>query len=332
MAGVTLEFTLPSALFSVRVRVHVPVRCRLRCRGPYAVHALSFEPRTPEPRTPHRTQNTNPEARTWKCERLYYRSVVCLSLDTTTPGGSCAVARDGVVIRELRGDPDRPHDTRLPGDLMTLLADARLGLPEIELYAVATGPGSFTGLRIGIATMQGLAFAAGKPLIGISGFDALARAVIVGRASPKPSEGTVIVGRAAPKLSEGGSGSPTAERAPAVATWVDAWRGEVFAARYEGDVEVDPPSVEKPDAVLARIAAPTLFVGDAVPIYGDVILRACGDRALFAEPPAPPLAGTIAQLATEQARAGHCPPPDDIRPLYIRRPDAERARDARPVR
>ena len=223
------------------------------------------------------------------------------------------MARDGVVIRELRGDPDRPHDTRLPGDLMTLLADARLALRDVELYAVATGPGSFTGLRIGIATMQGLSFAAGKPLIGISGFDALARAVIVGR------------------------GAPTARDARSVATWVDAWRGEVFAARYEGDVEVDPPSVEKPDTVLARIAlariaAPTLFVGDAVPIYGDVILRACGDRALFAEPAAPPLAGTIAQLATEQARAGHHPPPDDIRPLYIRRPDAERARDARPVR
>ena len=218
------------------------------------------------------------------------------------------MARDGVIIHELRGDRDRPHDARLPGDLMALLADTRLGLRDIELYAVATGPGSFTGLRIGIATMQGLAFAAEKPLIGVSGFDALARTARVGRASA------------------------TAQRGPAVATWVDAWRGEVFAARYEGDVEVEPPSVEKPEAVLARIAAPTLFVGDAVPIYGDVILRACGDRALFAEPPAPPLAGTIAQLATEQARTGYRPAPDDIRPLYIRRPDAERARDARPVR
>ena len=209
------------------------------------------------------------------------------------------MARDGVVICERPGDADRRHDTRLPGDLMTLLADARIDLGDIDLYAVATGPGSFTGLRIGIATMQGLAFAAGKPLIGVSGFDALAR---------------------------------TVQGAPAVATWVDAWRGEVFAARYEADVEVDPPSVEKPDAVLARITAPTVFVGDAIPIYAGVIRHACGDRALFAEPPAPPLAGTIARLATEQARAGHRPAPDDIRPLYIRRPDAERARDARPVR
>ena len=245
------------------------------------------------------TPNTNRESRTRKCERLYYRSVLCLALDTSTPGGSCAVARDGVVMYESRGDQHRPHDARLPQDLMTLLDDARLDLRDIDVYAVATGPGSFTGLRIGIATMQGLAFAAGKSLIGVSGFDALVRVV-------------------------GG--------APAIATWVDAWRGEVFAARYEQDVEVESPSVEKPQALLARITIPTLFVGDAVPVYADVIKRACGDRARLAEPAAPALAGTIAQIATECARAGHRPGPDDVRPLYIRRPDPELVRDARPVR
>jgi tRNA threonylcarbamoyladenosine biosynthesis protein TsaB len=225
--------------------------------------------------------------------------VVCLALDTTTPGGSCAITRDGIVIREVRGDARRPHDTRLPGDLIALLDDVRIELHSVDAYAVATGPGSFTGLRIGIATMQGLAFAARKPLLGVSGFDALAR---------------------------------TVRGAPAVATWVDAWRGEVFAARYENDVEVDPPSVEKPDSVLARIVSPTLFIGDAVPVYADAILRACGTRASLADPPAPALAATIARLATEQFRAGLRPPPDDIRPLYIRRPDAERVRDGRPVR
>src|SRR6188474_1965411 len=111
---------------------------------------------------------------------------------------------------------------------MSLLDGANIRLADIDLFAVATGPGSFTGLRIGIATMQGLAFAEGKPLIGISGFDALARVA----------------------------------RAPAVATWVDAWRGEVFAARYEHDVEVTPPSVEKPSTLLSRITSPTLFIGD----------------------------------------------------------------------
>ena len=208
------------------------------------------------------------------------------------------MTRDGLVVREQTGDPARPHDARLPGDLISLLDHARLALTDIDLYAVTTGPGSFTGLRIGIATMQGLAFAAGKPLIGVSGFDALAR----------------LAG------------------APAVATWVDAWRGEVFAARYEHDVQVEPPTVEKPERLLTRIASPTLFIGDAVAIYADTIQASLGERALFAAPISPALAATVATIASEAAGSGARPAPDEIRPLYIRRPDAELARDARPVR
>ena len=223
----------------------------------------------------------------------------CLALDTTTPGGSCAIVRDGRVVREVAGDRDRPHDTRLPRDLMTLLEEARVDLDAVDLYAVATGPGSFTGLRIGIATMQGLAFAAGKPLVGVSAFDALAR---------------------------------TAGTAPAVATWVDAWRGEVFAARYEHQIEVDPPTVEPPAALLGRVAAPTLFIGDGASVHAEAIRRILGDRARFAEPLAPLLAGTIAQMALGSADSGSLPGPDAIRPLYVRRPDAELARDARSVR
>jgi tRNA A37 threonylcarbamoyladenosine modification protein TsaB len=84
--------------------------------------------------------------------------------------------------------------------------------------------------------------------------------------------------------------------------------------------------------LLARITEPTLFIGDAIPVYADLIRRTLGDRARLEEPPAPPLAATIAHIASETARAGAQPGPDDIRPLYIRRPDAELARDARPVR
>jgi tRNA threonylcarbamoyladenosine biosynthesis protein TsaB len=226
--------------------------------------------------------------------------VFCLALDTSTPGGSCAVTRDGAVVRESAGRRECPHDARLPGDLIALLEDARIALSDIDLYAVATGPGSFTGLRIGIATMQGLAFAAGKPLIGVSGFDALAQ----------------IASRIA---------------AHGVATWVDAWRGDVFAARYQHDVQIEPPTVEKPAVLLASIAEPTVFIGDAVPVYADLIRRTLGDRAVLSDPPVPALAATIARIATRAARAGSRPAPDDIRPLYIRRPDAELARDARPV-
>jgi tRNA threonylcarbamoyladenosine biosynthesis protein TsaB len=225
--------------------------------------------------------------------------VFCLALDTTTPGGSCAIVRDGRIVREAAGDRDRPHDTRLPRDLMTLLAEARVDLRDVDVYAVATGPGSFTGLRIGIATVQGLAFAAGKPLVGVSVFAALAR---------------------------------TAGAAPAVATWVDAWRGDVFAARYEDQIETEPPTVEPPAAILRRVSAPTLFIGDGASVHAEEIRRTLGERARFAEPIAPRLAGTIAQMALGSATSGVLPEPDAIRPLYVRRPDAELARDARPVR
>jgi tRNA A37 threonylcarbamoyladenosine modification protein TsaB len=118
-----------------------------------------------------------------------------------------------------------------------------------------------------------------------------------------------------------------------VATWVDAWRGEVYAALYEHGREVEPPTVEPPSAVLARLpGAPTRFIGDAAAIYADAIVSALGPAAHIADPAAPPLAGVIALIATASAQAGHRPPPHAIRPLYVRRPDAERARHARALR
>ena len=196
---------------------------------------------------------------------------------------------------------------------MALLDDARVPLPDIDVYAVAVGPGSFTGLRVGIAAMQGLAFAAGKPLIGVSAMEALAA---VGRAVPGSSGGT-------------GTVRPTIDR---IATWVDAWRGEVYAALYENGREVEPPVVARPDAWLAqRGDAPTLFIGDAAATYGELI-RAMWPTATIVDPALPLLAGAIARLAADAARAGHLPPPHAIRALYVRRPDAELARDAREPR
>jgi tRNA threonylcarbamoyladenosine biosynthesis protein TsaB len=234
--------------------------------------------------------------------------VLILALDTTTSSGSCALARDGRVLCEQVNDAPNAHAEHLPGDLMSLLEGAGVTLADIGLFAVATGPGSFTGLRIGIATMQGLAFAEGKPLVGISGFDALARLAYarLPRRSPEAKAG--------------------------VATWVDAWRGEVFAALYEDGREVEAPIVGRPEVLLEALRArPTLFIGDGAREHAETIRRTLGEAARIAEPPAPPLAGIIAILAGEAPiTAGHSP--HAIRPLYIRRTDAELSRDARAVR
>jgi tRNA threonylcarbamoyladenosine biosynthesis protein TsaB len=226
--------------------------------------------------------------------------MVILALDTTTPAGSCALAVGGVVVREEASDPSLPPAARLPLDLMTILEHNGTRLGDVDVFAVATGPGSFTGLRIGIATMQGLTFAAGKPLVGVSGLDALAR---------------------------------IAEREAAgsrVATWVDAWRGEVYAALYEGGREIEAPVVMKPVELLKRLGdVPTFFIGDGARTYENTIHEVMGPRARVAAVPVPLLAGTIALVGGAVAAEERYLPPHAIRPLYVRRTDAELARDSR---
>ena len=230
------------------------------------------------------------------CGDDYYPVMLVLALDTTTSSGSCAVARGHLVVCEQVNDAPKAHAEHLPGDLMSLLERAGIGLADIDAFAVAVGPGSFTGLRIGIATMQGLAFAEGRPLIGVSGFDALARL--------------------------GGSMGR-------VATWVDAWRGEVFAALYEDGCEIEAPVVSRPEVLLESMRGrSTLFLGDGALAHRDAIRRVLGADGRVADPAAPPLAGTIAILASE-VRIGSDHSPHAIRPLYVRRTDAELARDAR---
>jgi tRNA threonylcarbamoyladenosine biosynthesis protein TsaB len=239
--------------------------------------------------------------------------MLVLALDTTTRGGSCALARDRLTLHQSAGDPARPHDLRLPGDLQSLLDASGQPLDAVDVFAVATGPGSFTGLRIGIATMQGLAFAAGKPLIGVSGFDALAR----------------VAADTSPDF----PGNDRIDRAPLVATWVDAWRGEVFTALYEDGEELEAPTVEHPEAVLSRLRGrPTVFVGDGAAQHRALITATMGTLARIAEPVSPLLAGTIAAMAVDVIAAGHAPAPHAIRPLYVKRPAVELVRDARPVR
>jgi tRNA threonylcarbamoyladenosine biosynthesis protein TsaB len=224
--------------------------------------------------------------------------MVTLALDTSTRTGSCAVVRDDLVLAEVPGDPGRSHGERLPSDLMTVLDQAGCTLADVDTFAVAVGPGSFTGLRVGIATMQGLALAAARPLVGISALDALARAA--GNDGPRR-----------------------------VAAWVDAWRGEVFAALYDDGVAVEPATVERPQALLTRLAHGSVrFIGDGAAAHRDAIREALGSSADLPGTLEPALAGIIGRMAAAEVRAGHRPGPADIQPLYVRRPDAELAREA----
>jgi tRNA threonylcarbamoyladenosine biosynthesis protein TsaB len=235
--------------------------------------------------------------------------MVTLALDTTTAAASVALAHDEHVLEVASIDPSQPIATRVPRDLMTLLDRHRTALATIDVFAVATGPGSFTGLRIGIATMQGLALAHARPLLGVSSFEALATLA----------------------AADGG-----AKRRDYVAVWIDAWRGEVYGALYARSelavVALVDPAVASPDDLLRRAASPAvpgapaadpatmLFVGDGAVKYRDRIPGRVVE-------PTPLIAGAIARIAHARAAQGEAPPPHAIRPLYVRRPDAELARE-----
>ena len=228
-----------------------------------------------------------------------------LALDTTGRAGSVALVDDGRIVREHEGDASRTHGERLPGEL------AALGAPfaSVDVFAVASGPGSFTGLRIGIATMQGLALVNRRPIGPISALEAHAQ----------------LASRSA------GAGA-------LVACWIDAQRGEVFSALYrvaeaplftpERLVELEAPSVAGPQRTLADWAAypvqSVIFAGDGAARYEGALPRT-GELVRRALPM--PIAGVIGCMAAVRAGRGLAVPPESVAALYVRRPDAELHRD-----
>jgi tRNA threonylcarbamoyladenosine biosynthesis protein TsaB len=224
-----------------------------------------------------------------------------LALDTTTRAGSIAVARGGTLLAARAGDPSRTHGERLPGELMRAVGEAGLTVGDLDLLAVAVGPGSFTGLRVGVSAIQGLAVARGLRVVAVSTLDALARAAAGARRSEQ-----------------------------LIATWMDGQRGEVFGALYDADGNtIASPVAGDPLAVLGGWNLPAeatvIFIGDGAVRYHDAIASRLGDRAHVIEPPL--LAPTIARLAFEHPERAVTP--HEIVPVYVRRPDAELARDRR---
>lgn len=224
--------------------------------------------------------------------------MIVLGLDTATPATVVGLRLTDGHTLEGRDDPDarqRPgHATRLLPLANDLLVEARIDWPELERIAIGTGPGTFTGLRIGIATARGLAQSLGVELVGVSSLRALA---------------------------QGADGE-----LQRVLAAIDARRGEVFLAAYEGGHELIAPRAVSPDGVAellesAAIDTQTeqwLALGDGAILYREAFERAgmhvaedrCECHRIQAH--------AICELG-EQASASEQP----VLPDYRRRPDAE---------
>jgi tRNA threonylcarbamoyladenosine biosynthesis protein TsaB len=223
--------------------------------------------------------------------------VVILGVDSATADAVTGVTAEGEVVREGRIDPGpdgRPrHSHVLLGEIERSV-DAVGGWERIDRIAVGIGPGSFTGLRIGIATARGLAQAREIPIVPVGSLSALARGI-----------------------------SASGPRRPALPV-IDARRGEVFAALFEeGGEELWPPFVASPDELGARLGEldrPPVAAGDGALRFA-AELEAAGATVAPPDHPAHRLRARDVCAVGEEATEAT---PDQIQPLYLRPPDAKR--------
>jgi tRNA threonylcarbamoyladenosine biosynthesis protein TsaB len=226
-----------------------------------------------------------------------------LAFDTATPATSVALALgDGRVLsrRHEPGEGERPgHATQLLPLAVELLEEAGIGLGDLDRLAVGVGPGTFTGLRIGVASARALAQAQSLPLVGVSTLRALAAGVWE---SDRP-----------------------------VLAVLDARRGEAFAAAWErgaaGDPQAEPllaPAALTPDALIEAVRAlpaPPVAVGDGALRFraeletAGAVVPADGSEQHRVD------AAVHCRLAAAMEPAGA----EAVLPTYLRLPDAELA-------
>ncbi|MFJ6573045.1 tRNA (adenosine(37)-N6)-threonylcarbamoyltransferase complex dimerization subunit type 1 TsaB [Streptomyces sp. NPDC091292] len=209
--------------------------------------------------------------------------MLLLALDTATPATTVAL-HDGASVVAVSSQVDaRRHGELLLPAVDRVLADAGLKLSSVTAVVAGTGPGPYTGLRVGLMTADTFGLALGVPVHGLCTLDALAY-----------------------EVAHSGLGGPFV-----VAT--DARRKEVYWARYaDARTRVSGPAVDRPADIAAEVAG-LPAVGAGALLYPDTFPDARGPEHVSA--------AALASLAAERLRAGDDLPPP--RPLYLRRPDAQ---------
>jgi tRNA threonylcarbamoyladenosine biosynthesis protein TsaB len=219
-----------------------------------------------------------------------------LSIETSTRVGSVAIIEDEHLIAEYILNVVSTHSERLLPSIDQILKDSQLTVRDIEGFAVSLGPGSFTGLRIGISTVKGLALATGRAVVGVPTLDCLAHNIAF----------THLL----------------------VCPILDARKGEVYTALYQGDgsgklEKLTPDLALNPDDLLERVKEPVIFLGDGVQAYRDKLMHFQGDYLFASSYLNQPRASVLGKLGLEKFRQGEILKEEEILPLYCRAPEAE---------
>lgn len=219
-----------------------------------------------------------------------------LAVDTATPSCSVAVWEDDRLAAELTFDRPQTHSKHLMGMVDEVLALCTAAPEEIDGLAVTRGPGSFTGLRIGLAAVKGLAAALDKPVVAVSTLHALA--------------------------------SQAAHYPHVICPMIDARRGEVYCALYRIEGRrlrvMAHEAVLPPGEALKGLREPTLFVGSGAVAHRSLLMQGLGEKAVFAPPQSHLIrAGSVALLAMKDFKLGKYANLGELTPRYLRKSDAE---------
>ena len=221
--------------------------------------------------------------------------MIVLGVESASPQGGVALVGEQGVVAEYVLNVEVTYAERLMPAIDRVLHDARMTIHEVEGMAVSIGPGSFTGLRIGLSTVKGLALATGKPVVGVPTLHALAWGVPYCRYPICPI--------------------------------LDARKQEVYCALYEYQgydlISLMDEAAVDPETLAKRIDRPTLFVGDGWRVYGPFFQATLGRLAI----PPPRSRGVspaaVADLGRQRLLKGEKDPLESLLPRYIRASEAE---------
>ncbi len=224
-----------------------------------------------------------------------------LAIDTSTMLGGIAVMDESLLIAESRLNVKSTHSERLMTEIEHCLKQSGIKISDIDVFAVATGPGSFTGLRIGLSTVKGFSYATGKQIVSVPTLEALAWNFPYSRYP--------------------------------VCTMLDARKKEVYAAlfKWEGEnfTRLINETSAKPEEFARNALSVThderfILAGEGVALYRDKIIEAMGEKAIFASPEKTvPSPANVAVLGLKKAKAGEFSEPISLIPMYIRKSEAE---------
>lgn len=230
--------------------------------------------------------------------------MIVLAIDTSTNVASCSIMEDNKLLGEITVNNKITHSQKLMPIIAEVLKITKLDIEDVDIFAGANGPGSFTGLRIGVSTLNGLAQATQKPVVGVNSLKALAQNIV--------------------------------ESEKLIVPLIDARRDRVFTAAYNGvenlEQEIEPDVIEVKALleILDEKNRDIIFIGDGSQIYRQEIIDVLGGRAYFTSDNLNiAKASSTALLAIDKAKAGSTQSHFEFTPNYYRETQAQREYEER---